>query len=124
MATIVPINDFTFAEILFENSEEVPNDIYINLMNLLKIYHEEQSNTDDINDYLIIIKPQINKKLYKKLSKFITKQSCYYFPLKIPCFIFLTLFFMIALMTTVIYFIASRRNCCDVYSNSKNVTKP
>jgi len=66
MATVVPIE--TIAEVLFENSENIPNNIYIEFMNLLKEYHEHGNNSQQIHEYLgkLDIRIQIKLRQYFK----------------------------------------------------------
>jgi hypothetical protein len=60
MSVVVPIenlenvNTFRIAEILFDNSETLPNDIYVHFMNLLKRYHEYpcEQNENEIRKYI------------------------------------------------------------------------
>jgi len=63
MNVVVPIN--SFAEILFDNSEEIPNNIYVNFMNLLKEYHETGQNIREIKKYL----KKVDKKIRVQLEK-------------------------------------------------------
>ena len=62
---IIPIENL--AEILFDNSEEIPNDIYITFMDLLKKYHENQDNEKEIRQFL----KKINKPIRIKLQKYL-----------------------------------------------------
>jgi len=60
---IIPIEEF--AEILFDNSEDIPNDIYITFMDLLKQYHENENNEKEIRKFL----KKVNKNIRVKLEK-------------------------------------------------------
>jgi hypothetical protein len=83
MAVIVPINDFDIADILFEYSEEIPNDIYIKIMDLLKIYHDDNS---EINFYILeeFYLNNLNEKIINKIKKkynkiyFIVNCNCHF----------------------------------------------
>ena len=73
MTTISPIIDSDkIVEILFENAEEIPNNIYINIMSMMQRYHEHGDNEREIRNYLKIIDPQI----LNKFDRFIAKQPC------------------------------------------------
>jgi hypothetical protein len=67
MNVIVPVDEI--AEILFDNSEALPNDIYIHFMNLLKRYHEHpcESTEKEIRDYLKKIAKPVRIKLQRYL---------------------------------------------------------
>jgi len=80
MNVVVPIDEI--AEILFDNSEELPNDIYVHFMNLLKRYHEYpcESTEKEIRKYL----KKIDKPLRIKLEHYLPPKpfcvcncSCY-----------------------------------------------
>jgi hypothetical protein len=69
MATIVPIEDI--AEILFDNSEDIPNNIYIEFMNMLKQYHEYGNNSEQIHEYI----QNFDLPLQVKLKKYMSESS-------------------------------------------------
>lgn len=71
MAVVVPIDSDKIVEILFENSEQFSNDIYVNLMNMMKIYHELENNYDSINRYIDVNKENIDKKVLKRIKRYI-----------------------------------------------------
>ena len=70
MAVIVPIGDF--AEILFDNSEDIPNNIYIEFMNMLKQYYEYGDNSEQIHEYI----QKFDITIQIKLKKYINQNSC------------------------------------------------
>ena len=72
MTTIVPINDLRLFEILFENSDKIPEIHYINLMNISKQYYE---NFDKIplNNY--IKENEINKDIIKKINNIVNVKN-------------------------------------------------
>ena len=70
MAVIVPIGDF--AEILFDNSEDIPNNIYIEFMNMLKQYHEYGDNSNEIHEYI----RKFDFSIQIKLKKYLIKTNC------------------------------------------------
>ena len=67
MATIVPIEDI--AEILFDNSEDIPNNIYIEFMNMLKQYHDYGNNSEQIHEYIQNFDLPLQVKLKKYMSE-------------------------------------------------------
>jgi len=69
MVTIVPIEDI--AEILFDNSEDIPNNIYIEFMNMLKQYHEYGNNSEQIHEYI----QNFDLPLQVKLKKYMAESS-------------------------------------------------
>ena len=62
------LNDENIAEILFENSEEFPNNIYVELMNMVKIYHDTRQNGKNIKNFLKENKNKIDKNILKKIN--------------------------------------------------------
>ena len=73
MTTISPIIDTNkIVEVLFENAEEIPNNIYINIMSMMQRYHTYGDNEREIRNYLKSIDPQI----LNKFDRFIAKQPC------------------------------------------------
>ena len=71
---IIPID--AFAEILFDNSEDIPNDIYITFMDLLKQYHENENNEKEIRKFLKKVNKNIRVKLEKHLPPKQTTLHC------------------------------------------------
>jgi len=61
------------AEILFDNSEEIPNDKYVIFMNMLKRYHEFKDNERELRKYLKNFDKDIREKLEAELPK---RESC------------------------------------------------
>ena len=90
-------------EILFENSEEIPNDIYINMMNMMKRYHDFEDNEEHIREYI----STIDKKYIIKFKKYLNK-PCYFISYNchfITCFCVLVSFLIGTLMGTFLFFI-------------------
>ena len=77
MTTIVPIEDI--AEILFDNSEDIPNNIYIEFMNMLKQYHEYGDNSEQIHKYIENFEIPLQIKLKKYFYKQKINLNCYCF---------------------------------------------
>ena len=46
---VIKVDASKMMEILFENSEEYPNYVYIHLMYLLKEYNDNKENQEEIN---------------------------------------------------------------------------
>ena len=73
MTTISPIIDSDkIVEVLFDNAEEIPNDVYLKIMNLMKQYHEHGNNEREIRHYL----KSIDRNILNKFDHFIVKQPC------------------------------------------------
>ena len=64
------IDSGKIVEILFDNSEEVPNDIYVNVMNMMKRHHEFADNEEEIRSYL----STIDKKYIVKFEKYLNQK--------------------------------------------------
>jgi hypothetical protein len=76
MAVVVPINGQEVVEYIFDNAEKVPNDFYLCIMNLMKIYYEENGNNlQIIHEYLNLNKKRIDKTIIKKISDFLKKED-------------------------------------------------
>jgi hypothetical protein len=74
MAIVVPINVYNvhheIVEYIFEESERLPNDFYINIMNLMKKYHDQCGRQvyNEIQVYLDKNKKRINSDIFKKIK--------------------------------------------------------
>jgi hypothetical protein len=62
------IDSGKIVEILFDNSEEIPNNIYLNVMNMMKRHHEFGDNEQEIREYLLTI----DKKYIIKFEKYLS----------------------------------------------------
>jgi len=71
MVVIVPINQNEMVEILFEYSEQIPNGIYLDLMNLMKQYHEYGDNRNIIHEYINKNKNNLSQTLFNKIKSLI-----------------------------------------------------
>ena len=83
-SVVIPIQQHEIVEFLFEISEKIPNNVYIDIMNLMKKYHECECNLTEVNNYILsnkniieysifnnlihLLKPPPLKKLYFKCS--------------------------------------------------------
>jgi hypothetical protein len=83
MTSIIPINEYEIAQIIFEYSEDIPNDFYVHIMNLVKLYYENGNNLQEIHVYIEENKNRINQNILLKIKKslepkhkFIIKISC------------------------------------------------
>ena len=65
MSVVVPINHNELAQLVFECSEDIPNDFYIDIMNLMKNYYENGNNLNEIHVYLNKNEKRINGKICK-----------------------------------------------------------
>ena len=64
-------------EYLFEESERLPEDFYVNIMDLMKKYHDKQEPHvyDEIRVYLDNNKNRINGDIFKKIKKPFPKRN-------------------------------------------------
>jgi hypothetical protein len=76
MSIIVPIDSEKIVEILFDNSEQLSNDIYVDLMALMKRYHDTEDNEEHIKAYLESKKNVIDSKVLERIKKYIAKEPC------------------------------------------------
>jgi hypothetical protein len=62
---------------IFDHSEEVPNDFYVHIMNLLKNYYEHGDNLEEIHEYLNE-NNSINPRILKSIRDFlkVKKDPC------------------------------------------------
>ena len=67
MAVVVPINECV--NLIFENSENIPDGFYLKIMDLLKIYYENGTNLNEIYTFLDGNKSQITHELMKEIKK-------------------------------------------------------
>jgi len=67
-SVIVPINHNEIIQLIFDCSEDVPNDFYLTIMNLMKNYYEYGNNLEEIHIYLNENKKRINADLFKKIK--------------------------------------------------------
>ena len=76
MAVVVPINGQEVVGYIFDNAEKIPNDFYVCIMNLMKIYYEENGNNlQIIHEYLNLNKNRIDKYIIKKIYCFLKKEE-------------------------------------------------
>ena len=58
-------------EYIFENAEKMPNDFYINIMNLVKNFHEHGNNFYEIHTFLEFNKNKIEDSILKQIKSYI-----------------------------------------------------
>ena len=76
MAVVVPINGQEVVGYIFDNAEKIPNDFYLCIMNLMKIYYEENGNNlQIIHEYLNLNKNRIDKNIINKIYDFLRKEE-------------------------------------------------
>jgi hypothetical protein len=72
METVIQIENETLSEELFEHKEQVPDSFYVQLMDMLKLYHEGAHNEHQIYSILVdnidTVDPYVMKILMKKMS--------------------------------------------------------
>ena len=75
MAAVVQIDSNKIVEVLFDHAERVPNNVYVNLMNMIKRYHDDEEDEGDmIRTY---IKNNVaDDKLRAKIEKYINENNC------------------------------------------------
>jgi len=112
------IDSGKIVEILFDNSEEIPNNIYVNVMNMMKRHHEFGDNEREIREYLLTI----DKKYIIKFEKYLSvapgycecKCKCpdccnfYFFACRFPFFAIFAFIAMIAFVGGIVYCIISK----------------
>jgi hypothetical protein len=117
MAKIVPIS--TMAEILFDNSEEIPNNIYIHIMNLTKRYYDHGDNEEELIEAI--------SKLHRKIqSKIIYKPFCTcncYYVIDFIClirrfmYIFMCIIMFISFLGAIMYCIATKNTDQKIFNS-------
>ena len=75
MVSIVPINEYEIAQIIFDYSEDIPNDFYVHIMNLVKLYYENGNNLQEIHVYIEENKNRIDKHVLLKIKKSLQPQK-------------------------------------------------
>ena len=85
MTTVIPINEHEIAQIIFEYSEDIPNDFYVNIMNLIKKYYEHGNNLQEIHDYIKQNENRIDKNCLINLRKSLKPKVKFYCNFTISC---------------------------------------
>jgi hypothetical protein len=78
MSTIIPIDEINFKlhlnkcmELIFENNLKLPEDFYLEIMNLLKRYYENHGNSfEKIHELLNRNETRIDPELFKEIKSF------------------------------------------------------
>ena len=76
MSVVVPItqspdNCRECVEYIFENSEYFPDGFYMNIMELLKKYHDNGNNLEDIHKLLEENKKVLDQTVYNKIKSYL-----------------------------------------------------
>lgn len=73
MSVVVPIdnNAAKCMEYIFENAEMLPNDFYIDIMNLVKNFHENGNNYSEIHGFLELNKNKVDDSILKQIKIYI-----------------------------------------------------
>ena len=78
MDVAIPIENEDLCELLFDHKEKLPDNFYLNLMNMLKVYHSGGHNENDIYNELVDnigqIDPEVMKLIMKKFLHMLKKQ--------------------------------------------------
>ncbi len=78
MDVAIPIENEDLCELLFDHKEKLPDNFYLNLMNMLKVYHSGGHNENDIYNELVDnigqIDPEVMKLIMKKFLHMLKRQ--------------------------------------------------
>ena len=100
--SVFPIQNIS--DIVFEQSETLPDGKYIIFMNMMKQYHEHQNNEDEIKEYIETFDQELQSKIKTLCNNRIKKskltQLCIYLRSKIRDFI--------------LWFYVRDISCCDL----------
>jgi hypothetical protein len=79
MDVTIPIEDGDLCELLFDHKEELPDIFYIELMNMLKVYHTGGQNEICIYSFLVDhidkIEPQLIKMFLTNFTSMLRRQT-------------------------------------------------
>ena len=64
----VSVNMVKCVDLLFEESENLPEDFYLGVMNLIKNYYEYGNNLQELHNFINLNKNRIDKKLFEELK--------------------------------------------------------
>ena len=78
MSVVVPIIETTFKSdlnecmsLLFENTQSLPEDFYLVMMNQIKVYYEHRQNLNDIYRYLDQNRERVDPVLLSQIKSYI-----------------------------------------------------
>ena len=104
-------------EILFENSDNVPENVYLNIMNMMKVYHEHGNNEHEIREYA---SENVNKELYNKIKNYFSpkqkKSIKIKFDFELPvkcCYVCFICFCSLGTFATFIFMVVSKLSVGD-----------
>ena len=72
---VVPLNQQEIVGFLFENAEKIPNNIYINFMDLIKKYYENGLNLNEMQTYLDQNKQNMETFIFDKIHTFLKNET-------------------------------------------------
>jgi hypothetical protein len=80
MSIVVPVteshdNCSECVDYIFENSEYFPDGFYMNIMDLLKKYHDYGNNLDDIHKLLEENKKVLDETVYNKIKTYLNNEN-------------------------------------------------
>jgi len=112
------IDSGKIVEVLFENSDKYPENVYLELMNMMKRHHEFGDNEPEIIEYLKKVDPSLipKFKLYKIRLIRCPFSLCHLFSI---CFVIVG---FISFVTVITYSIINRR-IVVYYPPPSNFTK-
>jgi hypothetical protein len=125
---VIKVDASKMMEILFENSEEYPNYVYIHLMYLLKEYNDNKENQEEIKEYISKLDIQLKSKIQKCIKEPCCQinitcenpctRSCFQM-----CTAILIVFCFVVGIGTVVYCVAtSKRESTRFPPSIKNIT--
>jgi len=116
MSVVVPIEIHQeIVNYIFEEAERLPNDFYVNIMNLMKKYYEQEHFQDysEIHTYLNKNKNRINGEIFKKIKDHFPEPPYFKFNCLKNCKyvnpIYCLIPFMIIVMSSVIIIAVIRK---------------
>ena len=77
MAVVVPIDGHEIVSYIFEIAEQIPNDFYINIMDLMKKYYESSANLNEIHEYLNSNEDKVDHTILNKIRNYLTNETSY-----------------------------------------------
>ena len=109
------IDSGKIVEVLFDNSEKFPENVYLDLMNMMKRHHEFGDNEDQIIEYLMKFDPSLISKFKIYTKKFPNHN------ISTLCTICILIFIIFAIAGIIIYCIINTPHII-VHSPPSNYT--
>jgi hypothetical protein len=111
MSVVVPILETTFKSdlnecmsLLFENTQSLPEDFYLVMMNLIKVYYEHRQNLNDIYRYLEQNRERVDPVLLSQIKSYIKPTTLKPVPKPRKQYDYLRLFKIIAVVLLLCIF--------------------